>query len=617
MNSDPATTLAESLDYKPVASKFGTSGVRALVKDLTDLEVYCLTMGTLRYLQTTNKIQLKPQDPDLAIPLGGDLRPSTDRLILATAKAILDAGYSVDYVGKLPTPALTYYALQRGVCSFMVTCSHIPVDRNGQKANRCDGEILKSDEAGVSAAVDQVRQQQYSNMATDSIFDQSGMLQPNHKPQLNRVNNEATEEYLSRYQSVFKNNALTGKRVAFFQYAAVGRDILPKILENAGVEVYPVGRSDLFEAIDTEAISEEHLHRLLQIILNTRNNHGRLDALLSCDGDSDRPLVIAVEEKTSVERVEDYIQAIFSGLQGLVRGDSLQKLGKRFDLKKASVRVTFIPGDLLGSLVADVLKADSVSIPISANPAVHEFFTEMGISTQKTRIGSPFVIQAMKEASASGAKRIVAWEANGGFLVGSDLNWNSNSLTALPTRDAILPMLCILFSAQKQKLGLNQLLDQLPNWYGKADLIDHFPRETSEKIIRRYSLADENLVWLILNENNLQLCDAQEKVVQTLAFDAPQAKLLMQKKKELESFFSADKGFGRISRINCQDGIRCFFDNDDIAHVRPSGNAPQLRMYAQARSKSRADSIVKMGIEDGGILQSLAAFIESQDAVQK
>ena len=38
-------TLFETLSYTPVSSRFGTSGVRALVKDLTDLEVYCLTLG--------------------------------------------------------------------------------------------------------------------------------------------------------------------------------------------------------------------------------------------------------------------------------------------------------------------------------------------------------------------------------------------------------------------------------------------------------------------------------------------------------------------------------------------------------------------------------------------
>jgi len=43
-------TLEQTLNYQPVMPRFGTSGVRALVSELTDLEIYCLTLGTLRYL---------------------------------------------------------------------------------------------------------------------------------------------------------------------------------------------------------------------------------------------------------------------------------------------------------------------------------------------------------------------------------------------------------------------------------------------------------------------------------------------------------------------------------------------------------------------------------------
>ena len=43
--------VRDNLDNTPVPSRFGTSGVRALVRDLTDLEVYSLTLGTLHYLE--------------------------------------------------------------------------------------------------------------------------------------------------------------------------------------------------------------------------------------------------------------------------------------------------------------------------------------------------------------------------------------------------------------------------------------------------------------------------------------------------------------------------------------------------------------------------------------
>ena len=59
-------------------------------------------------------------------------------------------------------------------------------------------------------------------------------------------------------------------------------------------------------------------------------------------------------------------------------------------------------------------------------------------------------------------------------------------------------------------------------------------------------------------------------------------------------------------RINVLDGVRVYFHDGDVAHVRPSGNAPQLRIYANADSQARADEIVKLAVcEPDGILRQL------------
>src|SRR4029077_6136607 len=102
------------------------------------------------------------------------------------------------------------------------------------------------------------------------------------------------------------------------------------------------------------------------------------------DGDSDRPLVVAVS------------------------GDHRRT-------------VRFLPGDLLGLVVAEYLGADAVSVPVSANDAVERQLAAPAVALRKTKIGSPYVIASMDEQRRSGATRVVGWEANGGFLVGSDL----------------------------------------------------------------------------------------------------------------------------------------------------------------------------------------------------
>lgn len=58
----------------------------------------------------------------------------------------------------------------------------------------------------------------------------------------------------------------------------------------------------------------------------------------------------------------------------------------------------------------------TVATPVSSSTAIEK----CGAFAQvmRTRIGSPYVIEAMEKALAAGAKRVAGFEANGGFLVG-------------------------------------------------------------------------------------------------------------------------------------------------------------------------------------------------------
>jgi len=77
-------------------------------------------------------------------------------------------------------------------------------------------------------------------------------------------------------------------------------------------------------------------------------------------------------------------------------------------------------------------------------------------------------------------------------------------------------------------------------------------------------------------------------------------------RKELERFFNPSLGFGQIVRLNYTDGVRIYFSNGDVAHIRPSGNADELRIYAVADSQSRADAIAQCSVaEPDGILRQL------------
>ena len=60
----------------------------------------------------------------------------------------------------------------------------------------------------------------------------------------------------------------------------------------------------------------------------------------------------------------------------------------------------------------------------------------------------------MAAARQKGRNLVCGWEANGGFLLGSDVERNRKVLKALPTRDAFLPMLAVLFSARGKNITL-------------------------------------------------------------------------------------------------------------------------------------------------------------------
>ena len=554
------------LNYAPVPLAFGTSGLRGLVKDITDLEAYINVKAGLRYLLSIGDIP-----PSSTVLIAGDLRPSTDRIMRACAQAIIDSGCRVENAGKIPTPALIVHSLSTGRAGVMVTGSHIPFDRNGIKINRSAGEILKSDEAGIIREVESVRVEEYSASATTSAFDAFGMLKSAVElPPLDRA---AEQAYVRRYLSSFDRGGLSGLRVLVYQHSAVGRDILPRILQELGAVVLAAGRSETFIPIDTENITGEQLDDLEELAVAAEASGRPLHAIVSTDGDSDRPLVSAVLPASEV--------------------------------KPGGRRVRFLPGDLLGLVVAEYLRADAAAVPISANDAVERRMEERAVALLKTKIGSPYVVAALDELRRDGRySRIVGWEANGGFLTRSDIVLNKATLAALPTRDATLPILANLFAAAEQRMSLSALWDRLPARLGRAGLIDNFAIAVSQTILANLIPAGEVIEVEF---------DGAERVLVRSRADASPAPLVrgpaedwLRCQATLARFFTPTLGFDDIARINVLDGLRIYFKNGDVAHVRPSGNAPQLRIYANSGSQARADQIVALSLrEPDGILRQL------------
>ncbi|OYQ25067.1 phosphomannomutase [Sandarakinorhabdus cyanobacteriorum] len=473
-------TVADCMNASGVA--FGTSGARGLVTAMSDRVCHAYTTGFLGFLQEVGAWR-----PGMQVALAGDLRPSTPRILAACAAAVRDAGGLPLFCGYQPTPALAAAAFARRIPSLMVTGSHIPDDRNGIKFFRPDGEVLKADEAGMARQIVDQTSRQWDEAG--AMIDAAPLPTPI----------DVATAYVARYVDVFGPVALAGRRIGIYQHSAVGRDVLVQILAGLGAEVLPLGRSERFIPVDTEAVRAEDQALARQWAAD----HG-CDAIASTDGDSDRPLL-------------------------------------------ADEHGEWLRGDILGLLCARMLGADVVVTPVSSNNVVERIpaFTRV----ERTRIGSPYVIAAMDQARADG-QVVCGYEANGGFLLGSDAVINGRTLPALPTRDAVLPIVAALVAAGTR--GLAALVRALPPGVTHSDRLPDFAAG------RRDALMD----WLLPP-------DVAER-------DA-----------RLAATFGPITG-AALEQVNLTDGVRMLFANGRVIHLRGSGNAPELRCYTEAESPSVA-----------------------------
>ena len=480
--ADAHVEISELMEQSGVA--FGTSGARGLVVAMTDAVCFAYTSAFLQHMADVGEFW-----SGSPVALAGDLRPSSPRMVAACMAAIAARGGRPVFCGFVPAPALALHAFAHGMPSLMVTGSHIPDDRNGIKFNRIAGEVLKPDEAGIRA--------QRVALPAD-FFDASGALVlPPALPEPLDV----TTAYVRRYTDFFSSEALQGMRVGVYQHSAVGRDVLVTLLNALGAEVLPLGRSTSFVPVDTEAVRPEDVALAREWAVQHQ-----LDAIVSTDGDSDRPLM-------------------------------------------ADEHGEWMRGDVLGVLCARYLGAECVVTPVSSNTALEKsgWFAQ----TARTRIGSPYVIEAMQSALQQGLGRVCGYEANGGFLLASAVQVNGKELAPLPTRDAMLPMLSVLASARAKGCSVSALQATLPARCTCSDRILNFPTTLSQQRLAR-----------------LQEGSQQEQT------------------EALEALFAQVSG--SVSGLDATDGLRITFKNQEVIHLRPSGNAPELRCYTEAHTPQRA-----------------------------
>lgn len=450
--------------------KFGTSGLRGLAAELEGQTARRYVAAFLRHagLAVGSKVFL-----------GRDFRLSSPAIARDCAAAIAAAGLVPVDCGTPPTPALALHAMAGGGAAIMVTGSHIPDDRNGLKFYLPSGEISKADEAGIVAAL---RDEMVPDFA-DEMGDEAAA---------------AEARYVARFATLLPKGVLAGWRIGVFEHSSVARDLLGAILRGFGADVVSLGRSADFVAVDTEAFGDAVFAPLAGWVAE----HG-LDAVVSADGDGDRPLL----------------------MDGTGR---------------------FVRGDALGLITARYLGAQSVVTPVTSNSGIER--TGAFSRVIRTRVGSPYVVEAMAGAPGS----VIGFEANGGTFVGENVKAAGVSLPPLVTRDAVLPLLCALGLAAQKGLGVAEVVATLPLQHALAGRLQDVPAEKSAAFLAR------------------------------LVGDADYARDVF-----------APRGIAGLSDI---DGLQFRTTAGDMVHFRASGNAPELRCYVEAGTEAGARELLNWGL---------------------
>ena len=457
------------MSHAAVELKFGTSGLRGLGKDLDRETCYAYVGAFLAMLERRGE-RLE------AVCIGFDLRASSTGIALYCAEAVAARGLKVINAGPVPTPALARYALMRRLPALMITASHNPAEHNGIKFYRPDGELAKADEAPIKALL--------------------GAPLPAPRPLTPPpLVTEVAREYIESFVDLFGPRALAGLRLGVDQHSAVGRDLLMDVLQSLGAECTVTRRSDTFIAVDTEAVDETYLGMARDWL-----DAGYFDAIVSTDGDGDRPL--------------------------LIDGEGRQVLG-----------------DSLGILAAHALGYGKVVTPVSSTSAVEGsgFFSTVA----RTRIGSPFVIEAMNTLAGEGGA-VAGFEGNGGFLTEGVHFWRDRLVPALPTRDAILPIVAVLSAALEKGMTVADLVGKLP---------------ARAKATGRIADVDtlRGARWiegLVAAPNTLKLLSS-------------------------------------TAQVETVDGAKFVLADGNSLHLRLSGNAPELRLYVETSSAASAAILLK------------------------
>lgn len=122
-------------------------------------------------------------------------------------------------------------------------------------------------------------------------------------------------------------------------------------------------------------------------------------------------------------------------------------------------------------------------------------------------------------------------------------------LSALPTRDAILPILCALATCLRKSAKLSEVVAGFDLPSTAARKLENVPKHVAQRFFHELSQQPGHLASLL-------------------------------------------SPFGIISNVDTKDGLRATLSGGEVIHFRTSGNEPALRFYVEASSERDASTLL-------------------------
>ncbi|MFC7441649.1 phosphoglucosamine mutase [Laceyella putida] len=312
---------------------FGTDGVRGVANKQLTPELAFRLGRCGAYVLTKGK-----QRPKIVI--GRDTRLSGEMLEASLMAGMLSMGCDVVRLGVVSTPGVAfltrYLHADAGV---MISASHNPFEDNGIKFFGADGfKLLDEVEAEIEELLD---------MEEDALPRPSG-------DQIGRVtdDHDVVKAYLDHLKSTIDID-LCGMHIVVDCANGAAYELAPHLLRDLGADVTAMNVHPDGININVECGST-HPERLRQEVLKKQAHLG-----LAFDGDADR--LIAVDEKGN-----------------LVDGDMIMSICAGYLKEK---------GELNGNTVVTT---------VMSNIGFFKAMDEMGIKTERTKVGDRYVMEKMR-----------------------------------------------------------------------------------------------------------------------------------------------------------------------------------------------------------------------------